>query len=120
MILEMLVTETIAIVNSNAEEQPDLSDHPLIRDGALQDVTTHEVVERRGQRSLEPYEAHILNDIGVSGAVRRQRESSQDQSGYNSKDSDFSNNDEGSQVADDFGGNLSQNNSNSNYDDDEF
>jgi hypothetical protein len=69
---------------------------------------------------LELYEAHILNDIGVggNGNVRRQREVSQDQSGYNSKDSDFSNNDEGSLIAEDFGGNQSH--EDSNYHDDEF
>ena len=46
--------------------------------------------------------------IGGSGAARRQIESSQDRSGYNSKDSDFSNNFEGSEAGDDFGGNQSQ------------
>jgi hypothetical protein len=76
--------------------------------------------EARGQRNLELYEAHILNDIGVGGKapLRRLREISQDQSGYNSKDSDFSNNDEGSLIAEDFGGNQSL--EDSNYHDDEF
>lgn len=51
-----------------------------------------------------------MNDIGVGGSlgVRRQSDSSPDRSGYNSKDSDFSNNFEGSEVGDDFGGNQSR------------
>lgn len=65
--------------------------------------------DQRKQRDLEPYEAHILNDIGVGGSqARRQSDSSPDRSGYNSKDSDFSNNFEGSEAGDDFGGNQSQ------------
>jgi hypothetical protein len=54
--------------------------------------------------------------VGGSEAVRRQSDSSPDRSGYNSKDSDFSNNFEGSEAEDDFGGNQSQ----SSLHDDEF
>lgn len=65
--------------------------------------------ERPVTRSLEEYEAHILKDIGIGGIGQKQ--SSQDLSANNSKDSDFSNNFDGSEAARDFGGNRSQSNS---------
>ena len=66
-------------------------------------------------RSLEDYEAHILKDMGIGGTG--QKHSSQDLSANNSKDSDFSNNFDGSEAARDIGGNHSQSNS---YHEDEF
>lgn len=73
------------------------------------------------KREFELYEAHILQNIGVeAGDAKRPRKNSQDNSGYNSKDSDFSNNYEGSEHQDDFGGNHSRSDSNSQYHDDDF
>jgi len=54
----------------------------------------------------------------VGGADGRPGKNSHSHSGYNSKDSDFSNNFEGSEAAEDFGGNHSHEDSNSHYDDD--
>lgn len=92
---------------------------------------------------FQSYEQDILKSMGVGGSKDRKPTGSTnlerrahgksshspagcgDRSGYNSKDSDFSNNDEGSDdgVGDDFGGNHSQrhdDDSNFQYAEDDF
>ncbi len=99
----MLVDEAVKALDLASEEQ-DYSSHPL-----MMQTLPLQNEEKRQQRDLEAYEAHILRDIGVGGTQgRRQSDSSPERSGYNSKDSDFSNNFEGSEAGDDFGGNQSQ------------
>jgi hypothetical protein len=62
MILEQLVTETIKILSESGISQADLDSHPLM--GAAPSMDEN----NKGKKPLEPYEAHILAQMGINGA----------------------------------------------------
>jgi|LauGreDrversion4_2_1035121.scaffolds.fasta_scaffold14593_6 hypothetical protein len=62
MILEVLVTETIKILSESGVSQEDLASHPLMT------ALTQSGDNNEGKKPLEPYEAHILAQMGINGA----------------------------------------------------
>jgi hypothetical protein len=62
MILELLVTETIKILSESGISQEDLNSHPLMAAPSLEGEKNLE------KKPLEPYEAHILAQMGINGA----------------------------------------------------
>ena len=63
MILEQLVTETIKILSECGISEQDLASHPL-----MAEQPSKEGDKNKGKKPLEPYEAHILAEMGINGA----------------------------------------------------
>ena len=56
------MTETIKILSESGISQEDLASHPLMS-ALVQSGENNE-----GKKPLEPYEAHILAQMGINGA----------------------------------------------------
>ena len=96
MILEVLVTEAIDILNSNAAPQERPGPQSASESSPVEDSSSGAENNRRlgkqQQRDLEDYEAQILREIGEEAGAHQPGSSAGDgqSSANNSKDSDFS------------------------------